>query len=228
MSRYAVTYRIEGGPGLSGLAYAVTPTLFQPMLSVLTNETAFGAPVASKDKTIAHDFLRGTSADSAMAKSIAAKLYAATGVDVLPFSIDAVGSHIAGAHYRPLLSMIEGSKDPMEMYFGRFQTTTNQFADRNAIEYKIGKISDRIADDVASGKIPVTQRVDILNKETEKYRRLQQQSTKVKIEGKTLAELRTAKEVAKATNNDVEFQRLTELLDRTYAQLNKQMLDNLD
>ena len=212
----------------AGLAYAVTPTLFQPMLSVLTNETAFGTPVASKDKTIAHDFLRGTSADSAMAKSIAAKLYAATGVDVLPFSIDAVGSHIAGAHYRPLLSMIEGSKDPMEMYFGRFQTTTNQFADRNAIEHKIGKISDRIADDVASGKIPVTQRVDILNKETEKYRRLQQQSTKVKIEGKTLAELRTAKEVAKATNNDVEFQRLTELLDRTYAQLNKQMLDSLD
>ena len=39
---------------------------------------------------------------------------------------------------------------------------------------------------------------------------------------------RTAKEVAKATNNDVEFQRLTELLDRTYAQLNKQMLDSLD
>ena len=212
----------------AGLAYAVTPTLFQPMLSVLTNETAFGTPVANNDKNIAHDFLRGTSADSAMAKSIAAKLYAATGVDVLPFSIDAVGSHIAGAHYRPLLSMVEGSKDPMDMYFGRFQTTTNPFADRNAIEHKIGKISDRIADDVASGKIPVTQRVDILNKETEKYRRLQQQSTKVKIEGKTLAELRTAKEVAKATNNDVEFQRLTELLDRTYAQLNKQMLDSLD
>ena len=39
MSRYAVTYRIDGGPGLSGLAYAVTPTLFQPMLSVLTNDT---------------------------------------------------------------------------------------------------------------------------------------------------------------------------------------------
>ena len=39
---------------------------------------------------------------------------------------------------------------------------------------------------------------------------------------------RTCNSVNVYANNDVEFQRLTELLDRTYAQLNKQMLDSLD